>query len=82
MPADVAMAFLMLTLHHIKNGTLNEPPPIATNADKAPMKEPTKESGNKLGTCRDGLGFLLTIICNAINAIKTENSKAKGKVGI
>lgn len=35
--ADVPMAFLISRFFEVKYGTVNEPPPIETNADIAPI---------------------------------------------
>ena len=63
--AAVAMACCSLTLQMERNGTVSNPPPIATKLEIIPIMLPAPNIPHLPGSVRLGLGLILSSICVA-----------------
>ena len=72
------MATGIATLHQARNGTVSDPPPMATSAEMPPIPMPAPLNPAVPGNWRVGFGLRSRNNCSAMKDIKTEKKIARG----
>jgi len=67
-------------LHHVRNGTVSEPPPMPTMADTAPITPPTASMPDVPGKLRCEAGLAPKPICADMANTKRANTFCRAKL--